>query len=265
VGAPETVIEAMMDPNVISVPVTADQEICARTLSRYGFLALPVVDEVGRLVGVITADDLIEVAENEATEDMYRMVGISGEEQVFGPLWSSVVKRLPWLAVNMITLFIAITVVDAFEPVIAGMVILATFLPLVSGEGGNAGSQTTTVIVRGIALGEVDERNGFRALSKEFAAAFINGAVIGIGTGLVIYLWKGEWVIGLAIMLAMILNFLMAALAGVLVPLGLKVIKVDPALASAAFVTGVTDTMGFLFFLGITTLLLVFSASFTGG
>lgn len=265
VAAPETVIEAMMDPNVISVPVTADQEICARTLSRYGFLALPVVDEVGRLVGVITADDLIEVAENEATEDMYRMVGISGEEQVFGPLWSSVVKRLPWLAVNMITLFIAITVVDAFEPVIAGMVILATFLPLVSGEGGNAGSQTTTVIVRGIALGEVDERNGFRALSKEFAAAFINGAVIGIGTGLVIYLWKGEWVIGLAIMLAMILNFLMAALAGVLVPLGLKVIKVDPALASAAFVTGVTDTMGFLFFLGITTLLLVFSASFAGG
>jgi magnesium transporter len=265
VAAPETAIEAMMDPNVISVPVSADQEVCARTLSRYGFLALPVVDEVGHLVGVITADDLIEVAEDEATEDMYRMVGISGEEQVFGPLRSSVLKRLPWLAVNMITLFIAITVVDVFEPVIAGMVVLATFLPLVSGEGGNAGSQTTTVIVRGIALGEVDERNGVRALGKEFAAALINGAIIGLGTGLAIYLWKGEWVIGLAVMLAMILNFLMAAVAGVMVPLGLKLIKVDPALASAAFVTGVTDTMGFLFFLGLATLLLALSGVFAGG
>jgi magnesium transporter len=265
VAPPETTVEAMMDPNVISAPVTADQEVCARTLSRYGFLALPVVDEVGRLVGVITADDLIEVAEDEATEDMYRMVGITGEEQVWGPLSASVLKRLPWLAINMVTLFVAITVVDFFEPVIAGMVVLAIFLPLVSGEGGNAGSQTTTVIVRGIALGEVDEHNGFRALGKESAAALINGAIIGLGTGLAIYIWKGEWVIALAVLLAMILNFLMAALAGVLVPLGLKAVKVDPALASAAFVTGITDTMGFLFFLGIATLLMKAAVGVAGG
>lgn len=256
VAFPETVIEALMDPNVVSVPVTADQEICARTLSRYGFLALPVVDQSNRLVGVITADDLIEVAEDEATEDMYRMVGISGEERVFGPLHSSVIKRLPWLAVNMVTLFVAITVVNAFEWVIAGMVALATFLPLVSGEGGNAGSQTTTVIVRGMALGEVDVRNGVRALAKELAAAAINGAIIGIGTGVAIYFWKREPVIATAAALAMVLNFLVAALAGVLVPLGLKLMRVDPALASAAFVTAVTDTLGFLFFLGIAALLL---------
>jgi len=261
VALPETTVEAMMDPNVISVSVTADQEFCARTLSRYGFLALPVVDEIGRLVGVITADDLIEVAENEATEDMYRMVGITGEERALGPLSASVVKRLPWLAINMVTLFIAITVVDAFEVVIAGMVALATFLPLVSGEGGNAGSQTTTVIVRGIALGEVDTRSGLRALGKELVAGLINGALIGLGTGLAIYLWKGEWVIASAVAVAMVLNFLVAALAGVLVPLGLKAIKVDPALASAAFVTGVTDTLGFLFFLGIASLLMQFVAS----
>jgi magnesium transporter len=136
------------------------------------------------------------------------------------------------------------------------MVALATFLPLVSGEGGNAGSQTTTVIVRGMALGEVDERNGLRALAKELAAAFVNGAIVGVGTGLMIYLWKGEWVIAIAAALAMVLNFMVAALAGVLVPLALKLIKVDPALASAAFVTGVTDTLGFLFFLGIAALLL---------
>jgi magnesium transporter len=256
VALPETTVEALMDTGVVSMPVMADQEVCARTLSRYGWLALPVVDEIGRLVGVITADDLIEVAEDEATEDMYRMVGISGEEQVFGPLGASVIKRLPWLAINMITLFIAISVVDAFEAVIAGTVALAVFLPLVPGEGGNAGSQTTTVIVRGMALGEVDERNGRRALAKELAAAFINGTIVGFGTGLAIYIWKGEVAIALAAWLAMTLTFLVAALAGVLVPLGLKLIKVDPALASAAFVTGITDTLGFLFFLGIATLLL---------
>ncbi|MGD8473736.1 MAG: magnesium transporter, partial [Anaerolineae bacterium] len=217
---------------------------------------LPVVDDENRLVGVITADDLIEVAEDEATEDMYLMVGISGEERVFGPLFPSVIKRLPWLAINMATLFIAVTVVNAFEVVIAGTVALATFLPLVSGEGGNAGSQTTTVIVRGMALGEVTVRNGTRALAKELAAAAINGAIIGLGTAVVIYLWKQDAAIALAAMLAMVLNFLMAALSGVLVPLGLKLMRVDPAVASAAFVTAVTDTLGFLFFLGIATLLM---------
>ena len=259
VAAPETTLEAMMYPHVVAVQVTDDQEYCARTLSRYGFMVLPVVDEDQRLVGVITADDLIEVAEDEATEDMYRMVGISGEEQVFGTLRSAVLKRLPWLAVYMTTLFVAIAVINAFEAVIASTVALAVFLPLVAGEGGNAGSQTTTVIVRGIALGEVDQRNGMRALAKELGAALINGAIIGIGSGLVIYLWKGQAIIALSAALAMTLTFLMGALAGVLVPLGLRALKVDPALASAAFVTGVTDFTGFLFFLGIATLLLMWS------
>ena len=251
----DTPIADLMTTDVVSVLVTTDQEECARTLSHYGYLALPVVDEIGRFLGVITADDLIEVAEDEATEDMYRMVGITGDESVFSPSRVSVVKRLPWLAINMVTLFIAITVVDAFDFVIAGMVALAVFLPLVSGEGGNAGSQTATVIVRGIALGQVTNRDGLRALIKELVVALINGTLIGLGTALVAYLWKEDWRISLAICLAMILNFLMAATTGVLIPLGLKKINVDPALASAAFVTGFTDTFGFLFFLGIVTLL----------
>jgi magnesium transporter len=256
VSAPiETHIGDLMKTDIVSVLVTTDQEECARILSRHGYLALPVVDEIGRLVGVITADDLIEVAEDEATEDMYRMVGITGEEQVFGPARISVIKRLPWLAINMVTLFIAITVVDAFDFVIAGMVALAVFLPLVSGEGGNAGSQTATVIVRGIALGEIGPGGGSRAFVKELRVALINGVVIGMGTAAVAYVWKGDWRIAAAICLAMILNFLMAAATGVLIPLGLKKINVDPALASAAFVTGFTDTFGFLFFLGIVTLL----------
>jgi magnesium transporter len=241
--------------DIVSVLVTTDQEECARILSRYGYMTLPVVDEIGRFLGVITADDLIEVAEDEATEDMYRMVGITGEERVFGSARESILKRLPWLAINMLTLFIAITVVDAFEAVIAGMVALAVFLPLVSGEGGNAGSQTATVIVRGIALGEVAPTDGKRALVKELRVALANGALIGLGTAVVAYFWKDDWRIAAGICLAMILNFLMAAATGVLIPLGLKKINVDPALASAAFVTGFTDTFGFLFFLGIVSLL----------
>jgi len=253
----DTPIAERTATDVVSVLVTTDQEECARTLSRYGYMALPVVDEIGRFLGVITADDLIEVAEDEATEDMYRMVGITGEERVFGSVGMSILKRLPWLAINMLTLFIAITVVDAFEPVIAGMVALAIFLPLVSGEGGNAGSQTATVIVRGIALGEVTPVDGTRALVKELRVALVNGALIGLGTAVVVYIWKQDWRISAGICLAMILNFLMAAATGVLIPLGLKKINVDPALASAAFVTGFTDTFGFLFFLGIVSLLVL--------
>ncbi len=251
----DTLVGELMTKDIVSVPVTMDQEDCARLLSRHGFLALPVVDEIGRFVGVITADDLIEVTEDEATEDMYRMVGIMGEERVFGPTSLSILKRLPWLAINIVTLFIAITVVDFFEPVIAGLVTLAVFLPLVSGEGGNAGSQTTTVIVRGLALGEVNSRDALRALVKELKVSFVNGALIGMGTGAMAFIWKQDWRISVAIALAMILNFLMAAATGVLIPLGLMKLKIDPALASAAFVTGFTDTFGFLFFLGIVTLL----------
>ncbi|MFL7871528.1 MAG: magnesium transporter, partial [Anaerolineales bacterium] len=250
-------IAERMQTDVVSVLVTTDQEECARTLSHHGYMALPVVDEIGRLLGVITADDLIEVAEDEATEDMYRMVGITGdEERVFGSAWMSIRKRLPWLAINMLTLFIAITVVDAFESIIAGIVALAVFLPLVSGEGGNAGSQTATVVVRGIALGEITPSDGFHALSKEFRVALVIGALIGLGTAVVAHIWKGDWRITIAICLAMILNFMMAAATGVLIPLGLKKMKVDPALAAAAFVTAFTDTFGFLFFLGIVSLLL---------
>ncbi|MHA2090074.1 MAG: magnesium transporter [Candidatus Kariarchaeaceae archaeon] len=257
VAAPiEIPIEQIMETNFISILVTEHQDECVRIFSRYRYLALPVVDEIGRFVGVITADDLFEIAEETATKDMYRMVGITGEEKVFGSAWVAVQKRLPWLAVNMLTLFIAITVIGIFENVIAGLVAIAIFLPLVAGEGGNAGSQTTTIIIRGMALGEISSRDGRRALISEILITVANGIVIGLGTAIIAYAWKGDWRISVALCLAMIFNFLIAALTGVLVPFGLKKINVDPALASAAFVTAFTDTFGFLFFLGIVALLI---------
>jgi len=252
----ETLIADLMASDVVSVLVTTDQEECAQILSRHGYLALPVTDEIGRFLRVITADDLIEVTEDEATEDMYRMVGITGEERAFGPVRVSILKRLPWLAINVLTLFIAISVVDAFQEHISALVALAVFLPIVSGEGGNAGSQTATVIVRGIALGEVSLGDALRVLIKELRVSFINGILIGLGTAVVVYIWEGDARIAIAIFLAMVLNFLMAASTGVLIPLGLKKLNIDPALASAAFVTAFTDTFGFLFFLGIASLLI---------
>jgi magnesium transporter len=249
-------IAERMETDVVSALVTADQEECARILSHHGFLALPVVDEIGRFLGVITADDLFEVSEHEATEDMYRMAGITGEERVFGPVWASSFKRLPWLVINVLVLLVAISVVNAFEDVIAGLVALAVFLPLVSGVGGNAANQTTTLIVRGIALQEVSPSDLARALFKELRVALINGTLIGLGNAILAYIWKQNWKISAGICLAMMLNFLMAATTGVLIPLGLRKMKIDPALASTAFVTGLTDIFGFLFFLGIVSLLI---------
>ncbi len=246
----------IMDEAVIYVEAWTDQEECARLLSRYDFMALPVVDEERRLLGVITVDDLIDVIDDEATEDMYRMVGLTEEERVFSPLFFSVRKRLPWLLVNLLTIFIAVSVVNFFEGAIGQLVALAVFMPVVAGQGGNAGSQTLTIMVRGLALGEIDLHSGRQALLKEAVLGVINGAAVGVVTAVVAYLWKGDPVIGLAIGSAMILNLFMAGLSGVLVPLGLKYFGVDPALASAAFVTAVTDTMGYLFFLGLATLFL---------
>lgn len=254
--AETTKIKDVMETRLTTVLDTDDQELAAQILSRYSHLVLPVVNKKNQFLGVVTADDLIEVTQEEATEDMYKLVGISGEERIAGSARDSIVKRLPWLAINMATLFVAITIIDVFDAVIAGLVIVAVFLPLVSGEGGNAGSQTTTVIVRGLATGEMSFRDSRKVLIKEVIVSIINGALIGLATGVVALLWKGEPVIAIAIFIAMIFNFMVAAVSGVLIPLGLMKLKVDPALASAAFVSAFTDTFGFLFFLGIVSILL---------
>ena len=251
----ETVISDIMETQTVTINVATDQEECVRIFAHYGYLSFPVVDDSNIFLGAITADDVLEVAEDEATEDMFRMAGISGDEKVFGPTRISILKRLPWLVINLVTIFIAISVIDVFENVIAGLVILAVFLPVVSGEGGNAGTQTATIIVRGIALGEVSTGDMRKALTKEILVSLLNGALIGIITGGAVYAWKGDSRIALAICLAMVVNFLVAAIAGVLIPLGLKKLNTDPAISAAAFVTAFTDTFGFLLFLGFAALL----------
>jgi magnesium transporter len=214
------------------------------------------VDESNKLVGLITVDDVIDVIKDEATEDLYRLAGVSSDERVFTPAGESLRKRMPWLIVNLATAFMAAAVVGIFQNTISAWVALAVFMPIVAGMGGNAATQTLTVIVRGIALGELTWGNSRKALNKELLVGIGNGLVVGTIAALVAWVMNGDPKLGIILALAMVVNLFVAGLAGTLIPLGLKVLKVDPALASAVFITTFTDVAGFASFLGLATLFL---------
>lgn len=248
----------VMITDVRSVSVNADQEEIANIFQKYNYLALPVVDDFGKLVGLVTSDDVIDVIQEEATEDMQRMVGLSGEEMVTTPWPRSVRNRLPWLIVNLGTAFLAGWVVSLFEDTLVKYAMLAAFLPIVGGMGGNAGAQTLTIVVRSLALGEIENNEWRRVLVKEVITGVVIGITIGLVVGFVSWLWKGSVIVGAVVCLAMLLNMIAAALAGVMVPIGLRAVKVDPALASSIMVTTVTDVVGFFLFLSLASLALNF-------
>jgi magnesium transporter len=254
--APETPLKRIMTPDVISVRVDTDQEEAARLVASYNLLAIPVVDEENKLVGIVTVDDVIDVIKDEATEDIYRLAGVTADERVSTPPVESLTKRLPWLAVNLVTAFLAASVVSLFEHTIDQVVALAVFMPIVAGMGGNAATQTLTVIVRGIALGELTWANTRQALFKEAVVGLGNGLVLGSLGAIVVWLMKGNPVLGGVLGLAMVINMFIAATAGTLIPLGLRALKVDPALASSVFITTFTDVAGFASFLGLATVFL---------
>ncbi|MDA7644947.1 magnesium transporter [bacterium] len=242
-------LRSVTNSKITRLHVNDDQEEIARQFEHYHYLALPVVDESERLVGVVEASEAIAIAQEEATEDMQLMVGLSGEERALTPWHKAIGKRLPWLYVNLATAFAAASVVAMYETTIAKWTVLAIFLPIVAGQGGNAGMQTLTVIIRDLALGELNPGDGRRALIKELVLGLFTGLALGLAVGIVGYLWKGSMILGVIVGSAMILNQLTAALAGVLIPLTLKSLKIDPALASSIFLTTFTDIGGFFFFL----------------
>jgi len=243
----------IMNREVKFLRVEADQEELARQFEHYHYLGLPVLESDGRLVGVVKASDALAIASKEATEDMQLMVGLSGEEHASTPWPNSVKRRLPWLYINLGTAFLAAFVVGLFEHTIAQWTALAVFLPIVAGQGGNAGMQTLTVIIRDLALGELAPGDGRRALLKEILLGLLHGVAIGLVVGLIGWLWKGSLLLGVVAGAAMLLNQLAAAISGVLIPLGLRAFRLDPALASSIFLTTVTDVAGFFFFLGLAT------------
>ena len=241
----------IMSRDVKHVWVDDDQEKIARLFEHYHYLALPVLDRANRLVGIVSARQVMDVLKDEATEDMQLMVGLSGEERALTPWRQSIKGRLPWLCINLATAFLAAAVVGAFEGTIAKWTALAIFLPIVAGQGGNAGVQTLTVIIREMALGEMTIGDGRKAFVKEAILGVLNGLAIGLLVGVIGWFWKGSVVLGVVVAAAMLLNMVAAALSGVLVPYTLKALRIDPALASSIMVTTVTDVAGFFFFLGL--------------
>jgi magnesium transporter len=256
VSEPDTRIEDLMTRDVITVTPETDQEEAARRIQHYRLRALPVVDSEGVLRGIITADDLIDVITEEATEDMYLMAGVGVRERAFSPLLESAKRRLPWLAFNMAWAFLAVAVVNAFEPTIARLAALAVFMPMIAGQGNNAGVQTATIVVRSMALGEVHLRDVLRLLRKEVLMGMIKGATFGTILGVVAWLWKDNPTLGLIAGFSLFLNMIVAALGGVLIPMTLRRMGMDPATVAGVFDTVLTDIMGFLIFLGLATLMI---------
>ena len=256
VSTPDTLIKDIMIENIISAPVDMDQEEVSHIFEKYGFMAIPVVDHNGEILGIITVDDVMEIMKEEYTEDMFRLAGLDEEEKVAGTVIGAIKSRLPWLLVNLVTATLAAKTVSLFENTIAQIVALATFMPMVAGMGGNAGSQTLTLIIRGIAIGEISYENQADILKKEIAIGIINGLCLGLVVGVLGYFWVGSLVFGFVIGTAMLLNLIVATISGYLVPVLLKKVGIDPALASAVFVTTVTDVLGFFFFLGLATIML---------
>jgi magnesium transporter len=251
---PDTPLKRIMTTEVYSARVDTDQEEVARQVASYNLLAIPVVDAENKLAGVVTVDDVIDVIKDEATEDVFRLAGVSVDDGVMTPPAVSLRRRLPWLGINLGTAFLAAAVVSRFEETIRLVPVLAVLMPIVAGMGGNSATQTLAVIVRGLALGELTWSNARQALVKESLVGLGNGLALGLLATLLAWLWMRNPVLGAVLGMAMIINMFIASVAGTLIPLGLRALRVDPALASSVFITTLTDVFGFLSFLGLATL-----------
>jgi magnesium transporter len=249
-----TPLKDIMVQSVVRTQIDSSPEEVAQLVSKYDLLSIPVVDLQNRLVGVVTVDDVLDVIQEQAEEDLLHLAGVDISERVSTPARESWRTRFPWLAINLVTAFVAASVVRAFEGTIQKWTALAVFMPIVAGMGGNAGTQTLTVFVRALALGEIDWRTGMRPIWKELLVGLANGAAIGVICGLTVGLWTGQWILAGILFAAMCVNLVIAGVAGGLVPLLLERFGFDPAVASSIFVTTCTDVGGFFSFLGLATL-----------
>ncbi|MEJ6395285.1 magnesium transporter [Gymnodinialimonas sp. 2305UL16-5] len=239
------------------IPANQPEEEVAYAFNQYHLISAPVVDDDGRLVGVITIDDAMIVLDMEAEEDLLRLAGVGEESSLSDSVWGTTKQRFPWLFVNLITSILASLVIAQFEEAIAQIVALAVLMPIVASMGGNAGTQALTVAVRAIATKDLTRSNLMRVVSREAGVGLINGAVFAVVMAAVGMVWFGSPMLGVVIAAAMVINLLVAGLAGIIVPVVLDRLRIDPALASGAFVTTVTDVVGFFAFLGLAVLLLL--------
>ena len=251
-----TKLREIMDDQVVSVEPETDQEEVAQIVSKYDLQAVPVVSKKAMILGIITVDDIIDVLQEEHDEDIAHLGGVSAEEGMDTKWIDSVRLRLPWLVINLLTAFLASFTVKIFEGTIAKAVALSATMTIVSGMGGNAGTQTMSILVRELASGSLNFKEDWRALMKEILLGVVDGAAIGLITGVVVAIFYGNVYLGLIIFLAMIGNLVVAGIFGFAVPVVLDHFKIDPALASSIFVTTATDVLGFFIFLGLASLFL---------
>lgn len=233
-----------------------DQEEVAFQFRKYSLAAAPVRDEAGRLVGMITVDDMVDVMQEESAEDLLSLLNVNSAD-ISDSVWDTVIARAPWLGVNLFTAFIASAIISMFEGAIGQVVALAVLMPVVAALGGNAGSQGLAVAVRAIAEKQMDGDTARRAVLREVMSGAVNGIIFAIGVGLIAWLWFADVKLGLVIATAMLTTFIWAGLSGILVPLGLKRLGADPAVASSVFVLTLTDVMAFFSFLGLASLVLL--------
>lgn len=257
VAPPYTLLKEIMNPEVISVDAWMDQEEVSQVMAQYDLSAIPVVTPTKELIGVITHDDIFDVLQEEATEDIYRLASVSDAElEPTSPILEQLKGRLPWLFLNMLTALFAAWVISNFEDIISIVAVLAVFQSVVAGLGGNAASQSVAMFVRTLALGKIPSGSSGRLLKQQILVGLFQGLIIGIIVGVGVTLWKGNPYLGLVLGLALVGNLILAGIIGTLAPLGLKALGMDPAMASTVLVTAVTDSLGFFIFLSLAKLFL---------
>ncbi|MFI3116107.1 MAG: magnesium transporter [Clostridia bacterium] len=247
----DVVIGDIIDDNIVSVTPDVDQEEVSKLVSKYDLKAIAVVTKKDSLLGIITVDDIIDVLVEEQTEDILKLGGVSGEEGVYSSVIESVKVRLPWLLINLVTASLSAVIISKFESVIVQVVALSAIMPIVAATSGNSGSQTLSIIIRSITLGEINLKEDWKRIFKEVRVGMLNSLVTGSIASVVVYLMYNNIYLSAIIFSAMILNSVVASSCGFFIPLTLKALKLDPALASGIFLTAITDMMAFLIFLGL--------------
>jgi magnesium transporter len=257
VTEPDTVVAAITDKEFIKLEPDEKAQDAALAFERYDLVSAPVVDGTGKLVGRVTVNTVVDFIREETDSEKLSAGGLREEEDLFASVWSSVKNRWTWLAVNLVTAFIASRVIGTFEASIGKLVALAALMPIIAGIGGNSGNQTITMIVRALALGQITTNSARKLFAKEIGVSFINGLIWGGVVGLFAFLIYHSWQLGLVMMGAMVLNLLLAALMGVTIPLLMQKLGRDPAVGSSVMITAITDSGGFFIFLGLATVFLI--------
>ncbi|RPI46257.1 MAG: magnesium transporter [Betaproteobacteria bacterium] len=258
VSAPDALVGSIMSTEgIVTLHPDQDAQEAARAFERYDLVSAPVVDDEGKLVARVTVDAVVDFIRERSENEMLSAGGLSEDEDLFAPVWDSLRNRWTWLALNLVTAFIASRVIGTFEHAIEKLVALAALMPIIAGIGGNSGNQTITMIVRGLAVGQVTPSNARKLLAKEFLVAVLNGLVWGAVVGLFAFLIYHNWQLGAVMMGAMLLNLMLAAVMGFAIPMTMHKLGRDPAMGASVMITAITDSGGFFIFLGLATVFLV--------